>query len=721
MKRYLISLFATLWIATLTTSSIFGQNFTSRATIDQDFCGSSVIVVMDHNRGGMNRVHPHGGGDNTATFGAFELSYITDLTYIPIEVTADRPRGIPPMLNEETFRQILLLRLEKDCKQNVLDVIEQLRFTPGIYFAEPNYFVELMDRRQPNDPFLNQLWGMEMIQAPEAWAIAIGSREIRVAAIDIGFEAHNDLNANIDFSVAWCFNSNQAFSLANLGHTLPSPPSQVGWHGNHVIGTIGAVGNNALGVVGVNWEVSLVPFEVFVGFNANNQPVGSGANQALALTRAIQHNIPVVNMSMSGFEALRIQIRDNFRGVFVAAAGNSATNLDNIFGPGQPVPPNAFLVGAHNRQSDRASFSCFGANAVQIWAPGTEILSTTLNHAFQQSQGTSMAAPHVAGVAALLFSMVPTLTAQEVKTIIMESAVPITINTPAGQQSARRLNAFNAVSAVMSMVVEPPTNLQYHIERNTVTLTWDAPVNEPDAPQLIGFNVFRDNVLLNTTPVPHNVLTFREYDVPANRWTYTVRAIHVEGIQSAAALVTLDVNYPPMHIISLSPDVNASNVQSMDPIIIAFDKDFTIIDLDAIQSYPEINSPIVLPLGASSLMIMHGGFELGSRYTITIPSGTFAALPRFEWSFTTFGYETSIQLSEEPVAVTILPNPVEDILYLETAETVRTIEIFNQQGRLVLSAEGNMQSVDVNALPSGAYVIRITTDSGVSTQRFVKR
>jgi len=484
------------------------------------------------------------------------------LTYIPSD---SRARRVPGLINEETFTQIVLLRLPTDDKQNVLDVIEHLRFAPGVYYAEPNYFVELTSIT-PNDPRFNELWGMTNIQAPQAWAITTGSRDIRVALIDIGYQSHNDLNANFDFTHAWCFFSNQPLTLSNLGNTLPHAATQIGHHGNHVAGTIGAVGNNNLGVAGVNWQVSIVPFEVFSQM-VDNQPRGSSANQLAALTRAIAHDIPVVNMSMGGFNSLRIHIRDNFRGLFVWSGGNSATNrdIDLAF---MEIPNNALGVGALAQNNTRASFSCYGARTVQIWAPGQSILSTVLSNGYAMASGTSMASPHVAGVAALMLSINPDLTGEQLKSLILDAAIPVTIQQPAtdpGSHLSLRLNAYGAVRAAQALLGEaPPRNLTYQLSGNTVTLNWQAPFITEG---LLGYRVYRNNVRL--TPNPITALSFTDDNPPNGAHTYAVRAVYANVVSQPVSHVvwvgatsifseTFDaVTFPPTGWQNIDQDVGS--------------------------------------------------------------------------------------------------------------------------------------------------------------------
>ena len=450
MKK-IFTLVFTILVLVVQQNPLFGQNFTNRSTIDQAFCGNSVIVVLNKNAGGINRVPAQ-----TGVFDAIEHVAIRDLTATP-----DIGTQQTALHNAETFQQILLLEFEQNDKQNVLDIIEQLRFTSGVYYAAPNYFRELTSTLTPNDQRFNDLWGMQNIQAPQAWAITTGSRDVRVGIIDIGFQSHNDLNANL--VNGFCFFSNQTLTTANLGTTLPTThPTRS--HGNHVAGTVGAVGNNTIGVVGVNWEVSLIPLEVFTQFNADNAPVTTDARMIQAITWARNNNVPIVNMSLSGFgtaTSIRLHIQNNFTGLVTWSAGNSSTNIDNNLSSfGTFDLPNIIGVGAIGPTNQRASYSCFGATSVAIYAPGGDIvtaweqgiLSTVLDNGYGWSQGTSMAAPHVAGVAALLLSVDPTLTGVQLKDLILEGAIPLTVSTPTGNQNTHRLSAFGALEALNDLI-----------------------------------------------------------------------------------------------------------------------------------------------------------------------------------------------------------------------------------------------------------------------------
>ena len=236
MKHYLTFIYFLLLLA-----SVSAQSFTNHATIDQSFCGKTLLVTLDENLSTINRVH------NTNLFTDIEIESIRDLTQINTDLRSLN-------LNHDTFRQILLLTLPTDCKENVLNEINKLRFIDGIEYAEPNYYLDTTQPPPkanyelksplppfkkggdvvPNDPyFLNgQMWGLEKIQAVNAWSVSTGSHDIKVGVVDTGIAAHPDLNANL--TIGWDFvNENDDTHDTN-------------GHGTYIAGTIGAVGNNGI-------------------------------------------------------------------------------------------------------------------------------------------------------------------------------------------------------------------------------------------------------------------------------------------------------------------------------------------------------------------------------------------------------------------------------------------------------------------------------------------
>lgn len=243
-------------------------------------------------------------------------------------------------------------------------------------------------------------------------------------------------------------------------------------HGTHVAGTIGAVGNNNIGVAGVNWNVSLVPLQAA---NTVNRFYASDVVKAIQWAESkwgTSEQISVLNYSVGGFgstTSVREAIK-GYHGLFVWAAGNGDKDVDTeINQNGSFDLPNLISVGALKSNGQRpdvsdwgydsdgnpqgSNYSSSGAN-VNIYAPGNNIYSTVLNDGYGSKSGTSMAAPHVSGVAALLLSKNSNLTPSQLKSIILKSAndVYISVKSSSGNtfsQKAKKLNAYEAVNSVV--------------------------------------------------------------------------------------------------------------------------------------------------------------------------------------------------------------------------------------------------------------------------------
>jgi subtilisin family serine protease len=304
---------------------------------------------------------------------------------------------------------IILIHLKNKDKQTVLNGIEKLKANPNVIFAEPD---GLYNRHVfPNDPYYRQLWGLEKIKAPLAWKYSKGSDEVVVGVVDSGIDYnHPDIKNNMWVSqegeYGWDFLNNDSYCVDATGH------------GTHVAGTIGAIGNNAIGIAGVCWHIKIASLKIGNRFF-------DLASAIAAIDYANENNILILNNSWGGRNyspSLKYAIQQ-YKGLFITSAGNSGTNNDNF--PDYPScygSDNIISVAASNQYDELAPFSNYGAQSVDIAAPGTDILSLSLNDEYTYQIGTSMAAPHVAGAAALLKSYMPDLTVLGIKSIILASA-----------------------------------------------------------------------------------------------------------------------------------------------------------------------------------------------------------------------------------------------------------------------------------------------------------
>lgn len=349
-----------------------------------------------------------------------------------------------PVKQEFTLVQGLA-RIAVPADMNVANTITTLKNSSSVLYAEPDYIYHTT--AIPNDPQFSILWGMTKINAPAAWDINTGSSSIIVAVTDTGVDYnHPDLKNNI-----WTdANGHHGYDFVNND----SDPCDDAGHGTHVAGTIGAVGNNGIGVVGVNWHTQIMALK-FLDANGS----GSTSNAIAAIQYAIANGAKVINASWGGY-GFSQTLYDSIAAardagiIFVASAGND--NIDNDSMPDYPASfdlANIISVLATTSSDARASFSNYGLTTVDLGAPGESILSTYPGSQYAYFSGTSMAAPHVTGACALLLSANPALTYSQVKQILMDT----TDKTLAGQcVSGGRLNL---AAAIQEAVVDstPPT------------------------------------------------------------------------------------------------------------------------------------------------------------------------------------------------------------------------------------------------------------------------
>ena len=339
-----------------------------------------------------------------------------------------------------------------------------------VLYAVPNYRVQAHSVI-PNDPMFSVLWNLHNtgetggtsdadIDAPETWQIVTGSRDVLVAVIDTGVDyRHPDLAANMWVNEAE-FNGSPGVDDDGNGYVddiygydfcnYDGDPIDDHGHGSHVSGTIGAVGNNSIGVVGVCWNVKIMGVKFL-------DESGSGwTSDAIASVQyAILMGAKVMNNSWGGGD-YDMALEDTIRAagsagmLFVASAGNDdGSNNDDV--PQYPSGydlDNVIAVLSTDNDDQLSDHSNYGPTFVDIGAPGgdpdCEIYSCYKNGGYYYGYGTSMAAPHVTGACALIWSVSPSLPHTEVKDIILRTADPL--GSLAGRcVSGGRLNLFSAI------------------------------------------------------------------------------------------------------------------------------------------------------------------------------------------------------------------------------------------------------------------------------------
>jgi hypothetical protein len=375
----------------------------------------------------------------------------------------------------------------------VEEALKVFNKTDGVLYAEPDYRVTV-DLTIPNDTRFDELWGMNNtgqsggtidadIDAPEAWDISTGSKDIIVAVIDTGVDyTHPDLAANMWVNAGEIPGNGQdddhngyiddvyGYDFCNYD----GDPMDDHYHGTHCSGTIGAVGNNNQGVAGVCWNVRIMALKFL---DSGGGGWTSDAINCVNYSRIMGAKLSSNSWGGGGYsQGLKdaIDAAGAAGMLFVAAAGNDGSNNDTYpHYPSSYDSESLISVMATDRYDNKSSFSNYGPVSVDLGAPGSSILSCEPGNQYQYHSGTSMATPHVAGACALLWSMNSAAGNLEIKNTLLETVDP----TLAGQcVSGGRLNLYNAILETRApwITIVPEEGMIGPGDSEDVSVTFDA-------------------------------------------------------------------------------------------------------------------------------------------------------------------------------------------------------------------------------------------------------
>ncbi|MFC1603878.1 S8 family serine peptidase [Planctomycetota bacterium] len=399
--------------------------------------------------------------------------------------SSPKPKATAGPSTAPELLQFYLLRTDRD----VPSVCAELKGDPDVEYAQPNYIYERCG--DPNDPEFPDQYAHQLIQMSEAWDISTGSRDVVVAVLDTGVDAnHPDLKDNIwvnkdeipnneidddnngfiDDVSGWNFEDDSNDIIPEGGGYY-----SVAGHGTQVSGVIAGVGNNGIGVCGVNWQSSIMALRL--------STYVTSAEVAAALDYAAANGAHVANMSFGaddfgpeGDPAVKAGIDNAFaRGILlVASAGNEDT--------AEPLYPaayyNVMAVSSTNGEDLKTGHSSFG-HWVDIAAPGTDIVTTDLDNEYIATAGTSFSGPYVAAVGALVLAHKPELTHVEVRAILENTTDPVyygDLDPDYGYVGTGRVNAYLAllesdIKHPLGEIVEPRPQQTFAPDGNDIPLT----------------------------------------------------------------------------------------------------------------------------------------------------------------------------------------------------------------------------------------------------------
>lgn len=448
---------------------------TDASATKRDFTDSEVLVAMTHEESLKFTKY------TAADFAEIGCASVKDLSSAAAEKVQKVLRGeklaedsigaafMNKNINVDTFHAILSLKLAEPGKDNVLRAVALLNQREDVYIAEPNYIIQMTETSRgvvtpPDVPVDNSIygWAAEKINQEDAWEIETGSSGVLVGVIDSGIDAsHPELSGRV--------NANLSRDFVGDGYSATTDPYG---HGTHVAGIIAAKHNSdTLNFSGVCQNVTLVSLRVIGSDNVCDvDDVAEALNYAGCL------EIPILNISIGSSigpgDTLDLPVIASislaqYTGLIVSSSGNKNVDLDRYLGylPAGWDADRIIIVGASTSAdavwvSSTNTGSNVGIESVDLFAPGGTILSTYsrtccatsgctdaghVTYGYHNMSGTSMAAPFVTGVAALILAHNPDFSPEEIKEIIV-SNVKVHSNFRDKCISGGRLDAYAALS-----------------------------------------------------------------------------------------------------------------------------------------------------------------------------------------------------------------------------------------------------------------------------------
>ena len=379
-------------------------------------------------------------GNATLDSAQYQIKFtdIQDLTCVPQEAEDS------PLIDKTVFNQILRIKLQTKGKEKVLEAIEELKKIEEVLDAEPEYNYYAQEDMTPNDPYFStQSWGLKKIHAESAWDITTGSSNVKVGVMEAGIASHADLNAHI-----------------LSGNFTPAANADLS-HGTHVAGIIGAVSNNGIGIAGTA-QVALVPLDrtKFV-----DSLTYANSNHIAIINASFRYTVSSVDPTPAPPSTAHANAIQQYNGLLICSAGNDSNNTDST--PQYPAAypcDNIISVASTDSSDVLAGSSNYGAVSVDLAAPGVGILSTYppamcsdgthrsghVANGYHTMGGTSMAAPHVSGVAALIKSIRPDLDALQIKSCILKGVTAVS-GLSGKCATGGRLNALAALQLAQGL------------------------------------------------------------------------------------------------------------------------------------------------------------------------------------------------------------------------------------------------------------------------------